>query len=108
MLPILDGLDPQLRAVYADPYACLLPREEWPAQVHKSKVYATQEDWDLIVKAALDRDMFWIVEDDEIFRAPDGTLVLNGAMGVDKFKETPTGIVELLRFISILTPSTSS
>ena len=102
--PILDSLDPSLRSVYADPRACLLPREEWPQEVHKSRVYSTQEDWDLIAQAGLERGIFWTVKEEEVFRAPDGTPVLNGAMGVDKIKETPTGTLELLRFISILTP----
>jgi len=58
VLPILDSLDPSLRSVYADPHACLLPREEWPKEVHRSRVYSTQENWDLIAQAGLERGIF--------------------------------------------------
>lgn len=65
---------------------------------------ATQMEWDLFALAGLGRNMFWTVEEDEVIRAPGGTKVANGAMGVDKFEETPDWVEEILRFLSTLTP----
>ena len=43
----------------------------------------------------------------EVFKDSNGKPVLNGAMGVDKFKVVEGKTVELLRFICILVPMNS-
>ena len=88
----------------SDPRRCLLPEDEWPAQTPHSRVHATDEEWYDLAKADYERDLFVEVPEDEIFRNNLGDMVLAGAMGVDKVKETPEGPVDLLRFISILCP----
>ena len=83
-----------------DPSRCLLPVAEWPSETPHSRVYATDAEWYSICKAAAARGMFVPVDVADIFRNQFGDLVLNGAMGVDKYKDSE----HQLRFISILTP----
>ncbi|CAK0870625.1 unnamed protein product [Prorocentrum cordatum] len=103
--PAADFLEDPLRERYLDPYRCLKPHEEWPTSVHKSRVHGNLTEWDAIAAEGLKRGIFWEVPEDDIFVAPNGEKVLNGAMGVDKFKEAPDGeVLHLLRFITIMTP----
>ena len=67
-------------------------------------MYATQAQWDALAEDALARGIFQEVAEHEVFRRPSGELVLNGAMGVDKYKEVGGAVRHLLRFITILTP----
>ena len=78
----------------------LLPAELWPEHVPVSKVHASDAEWYSIVKGRVDRLMFEAVEDHEVARAPDDTKILNGAMGVDKWKDVGGVATRYLRFIS--------
>ena len=51
--------------------------------------------------------IFGEVDFEQVFRGPNGKPVLNGAMGVDKFKVVEGTIVELLRFMCTLVPANS-
>ena len=102
---IVDFIDPHLCDAIADPRRCLLPETEWPTETPRSKVHASGSEWYSLCKEAVARGMFEDCPDDEVSTNQLGEQVLIGAMGVDKLKELPNGIVEeQLRFISIVTP----
>ena len=46
-----------------------------------SRVHADSSEWNLIVKAGIDRGMFAMVDESELFINQLGAPVLNGAMG---------------------------
>jgi hypothetical protein len=102
--PIIEYVDEHLRDEMLNPLACLLPESEWPVQTPRSKVHATVGEWHAICKAAVARNMFCQIPESELFKNQFGDFVLNGAMGVDKFKEINGKMEHQLRFISILTP----
>ena len=104
ILGVTDLLDGPLKEATEDPLKCFKPKELWPKQVHKSKVYATQAEWDALAHEGLQRGIFQVVPEDEVFRTEDGTLVVHGAMGVDKPKLVDDVEVVFLRFFTILTP----
>eukprot|EP00971_Amphidinium_carterae_P334349 6469574-Amphidinium_carterae.1 len=90
-----------------NPERCLLPCCEWPDQLHRSRVYCSDREWYQIVQRGLELQIFTTVEEKDIFRNQHGELVLNGAMGVDKYKEIDGVMHHFLRFISILCPINS-
>ena len=104
VVPIHEVVDSQLVADLDDPEHCLLPESEWPSSTPRSKVYASDDEWFRICKAAPEMGMFVPMKESDIFRNQFGDLVTNGAMGVDKPKEVDGVMVQLLRFICILTP----
>jgi hypothetical protein len=103
--PIISFVDEHLRDELLNPDGVLLPRTEWPAETPRSKVCCDDSNWYSICKAAFDRSIFTEIPEEEIFRNQLGDMVLNGAMGVDKFKEVDGVMVHHLRFIANLTPT---
>ena len=51
----------------SDPKGCLLPPEDWPEVTPVSRVHADSSEWNLIVKAGIDRGMFAVVDESELF-----------------------------------------
>ena len=102
--PIADFIDLELREDVLDPFRCLLPRSEWPAEPPRSRVYASDPEWFELCRAGHERKMFVPVEEAEVFKDQHGNPVLSGAMGVDKVKVVEGESIHLLRFIAILTP----
>ena len=105
ILPVADFVDGELRDDILDANRCLLPRSQWPDRTPRSRVHATDAEWYRLVKEGLKRGIFEEVAEDKIFRNQHGEMVLNGAMGVDKFKKTEAGVSHLLRFICIFVPA---
>ncbi len=65
-----------------------------------SKVRASDEEWALLVHAAGSRGMMKAVEEEAVFKDHTRNMLLNGAGGVDKYKEK-NGVITYQRFISI-------
>ena len=104
ILKLEDWVEGELREDVMDPARCLLPREHWPERTPRSVVHATDTEWYSLVKAGLERGIFKVVPESEIFVNQHNDKVLNGAMGVDKVKQTETGEIHLLWFICIFVP----
>ena len=102
---VMPYLPPQLAEMIADPRSCLKPEHEWPDRPVKSRVRASQEEWDKIVHAAHLRGLMVPLEGDQVFRDSRGEMVLNGAGGVRKMKKIGGEEVAMQRFISNLIPS---
>ena len=81
-----------------NPKRCLLPESGWPKVPPKSEVHASEGEWYSLLKDGFTRGIFGEVGYDKVFKDPNGKPVLNGAMGVDKFKVVDGKTVELLRF----------
>ena len=105
VLAIEDFVKGELREDVLDFRRCLLPESEWPAVTPRSKVHATDDEWYQLVQAGLKRGILAEVPESAILRDRHGELVLNGAMGVDKWKLVDGVQQRHLRFISILVPS---
>eukprot|EP00438_Fugacium_kawagutii_P004408 Skav228593 [mRNA] locus=scaffold1161:70199:75552:+ [translate_table: standard] len=71
----------ELRRKLEDPMGNLLMEEELPEEIPAPRVYADQEQWDLIAKELLDRGLVEPVEDPLVMR---GKVLTNGAFGVVK------------------------
>ena len=102
---VMDFLPAEMAEMLEDPANCLKPRWEWPEAPHKSKVMATQEEWNKIVAAGHARGLMVPVSEDEVFRDHKGNMVLNGAGGVRKVKKIGGEERVMQRFISNLIPS---
>ena len=89
------------------PRSTLLPRCYWPSSPPKSRVRASDDEWEKLVRAAVARNMMREVKEEDILRDHEGRMVLNGAGAVPKFKQVEGREVRLQRFISILVPSNS-
>lgn len=87
------------------PRSTLLPRCYWPAKPPKSRVRASDEEWEKLVSAAAARNMMREVQEEDILRDHESNLVLNGAGAVPKYKCVDGREVRLQRFISVLVPS---
>ena len=87
------------------PRSTLLPRCYWPDKPPKSRVRASDAEWEKLVRAAVERNMMREVKEEDILRDKEGNLVLNGAGAVPKYKCVEGHEVRLQRFISILVPS---
>ena len=107
VLPVVDFLPEDLRRYLDDPKTCLLPVEEWPRRAPRSKVRATQEEWNKIVSAAAARGIMVGVDEDDVFCDQHGNKVLNGAAGVRKLKKVGGELKTMQRFISNLIPVNS-
>ena len=106
-LPVADFVTEELRDDLLCPSRCLLDKSMWPKVTPRSKVHATDSEWYSLVKAGVALGLFAEVAEADIFRDQHGALVLNGAMGVDKYKMVDGVEVHLLRFISIFVPINS-
>eukprot|EP00435_Cladocopium_sp_Y103_P019019 s3102_g4.t1 len=102
--PVVDYLPDDLRERIEDPHSCLLPKDDWPLKPPKSRVQATQEEWELIVQAAAARGLMVPGEDQDVFRDHNGVKVLNGAAAVKKVKRIGGETRCLQRFISNFIP----
>ena len=104
---ILLYIDQHLVDDLQGPKRCLLAVEDWPEVTPSAKVYASDAEWYKLCMAGHKRGMFVPVARDSLFYNQFGEPVLNGAIGVDKFKEVDGQEIRLLRFIAILTPLNS-
>eukprot|EP00438_Fugacium_kawagutii_P005826 Skav231210 [mRNA] locus=scaffold2958:85828:91822:- [translate_table: standard] len=102
-----DFVPEEVRKWLDDPRSCLLPEAAWPDPPPISRVRASDEEWEKIVKAGVERGMMCRVDDDQVFRDKRGRPVLNGAGGVKKVKNIGGEEKALQRFTSILVPSNS-
>ena len=102
-----DFITEEFKDDLMNPRRCLLPESEWPKVPPKSKVHASDGEWYSLIKEGFARGIFGEVSFDKVFKDSNGKPVLNGAMGVDKFKVVDGKTVELLRFICILVPINS-
>ena len=102
---VVDYLPSPLREKIMDPRQCLLPIWEWPHRPPKSKVRASQEEWEKIVRAGKARGLMVGVPEEEIFRDGDGNMVLNGAAAVKKLKKIGGETKQMQRFISNFIPT---
>ena len=100
-------LPDDLRERIENPESCLLPKEDWPHKPPKSPARATQDEWNVIVKAAAARGLMVPVEEQDVFRDHNGTMVLNGAAGVKKLKKIGGEMRSMQRFISNFIPINS-
>ena len=82
---------------------CLLPESEWPKVPPKSKVHASDGERYSLAKEGFARDILGEGGYEQVFKDSNGKPVLNGAMGVDRFKVVGK-TVERLRLICILFP----
>ena len=98
---------PEVRTWLENPRRTLLPRDKWPEQCPKSRVRASDAEWELIVDAAVQRRMMTVVPEEDLLRDQHGHPVLNGAGAVRKVKRIGGEDVNLQRFISNLVPSNS-
>lgn len=96
---------PKVQAWLSDPRTCLLPEAAWPDKPPPSRVRASDEEWEKIVRAGVERKMMRMIREDEIFRDHRGHMVLNGAAAVKKIKRIGGEDHSLQRFISVLVPS---
>ena len=103
-VPVLSFLEGELWEDIRDPSRCLRPQEEWPEYPPSSRVHADDSEWYKLCKVGLQRGIFGVCPASRIFRDHNGVPVLNGAMGVDKYKEVDGKREHHLRFISILCP----
>ena len=98
--PIAAFLKGISRDLLEAPMRNILPFEEWPEEIPKSYVRASDQEWERIVTAGFERGLFHHCPEEEILTGPDGRKVLNGAGGVPKEKDGNT----FQRFISIFCP----
>ena len=101
-VPITRFLEGELLDDVLDPQRCLKPESEWPPVPKPARVYASDKEWYKIGKAGLALGIFGTCRAEEVFRDAHGNMVLSGAMGVTKTKQTPQGPKDCLRFICIL------
>ena len=107
ILAVEDFITEELKDDLMNPRRSLLPESEWPKVPPKSKVHASDGEWYSLVTEGFARGILGEVSFDKVFKDANGKPVLNGAMGVDKFKAVDGKTVELLRFLCILVPINS-
>ena len=98
--PLEDFLEGETRLQVMTPMSSILPAEEWPQEVPKSYVRATDQVWEELVAEGYRRGLFQACPEDEVLQDRSGRKVLNGAGAVPKQK----GDRQLQRFISIFCP----
>jgi len=103
--PVMSYLPSGMAEMLEDPRNCLRPEWEWPETPHRSRVMASQDEWDKIVEAGFARGLMKPLEEDEVFRDRKGQKVLNGAGGVRKLKKIGGEERQMQRFISNLIPA---
>lgn len=84
---IREVVDEHLKDEMLNPRGMFLLAAECPSEVPVSKVHATQSEWYSLLKGAHLRGMFEHMAEPEVVRSPTGEKILNGAMGVDKWKK---------------------
>jgi hypothetical protein len=107
--PAVRFLDGDLLRQVLQPRTMLNPVELWPEEPRLGIVHATQEEWNLLVKAGFERGIFYPIEENDVLTDHNGVPVYSGAMGVDKWKLVDRlgkpSWKRLLRFISIMCPA---
>lgn len=98
--PVTNFIKGETLEQVRNPMSSILPEEEWPADLPRSYVRATDEEWAKLVKEGHQRGLFHHCPNDEVLRRSDGTPIVNGAGAVPKLKN---GEMKQ-RFISILCP----
>lgn len=98
--PIARYLTGETRRQLECPMSTILPHDQWPATLTKSKVRASDEVWNDLVTEGYKRGLFQPCPDEEVLRGPNGEKILNGAGAVPKEKHGK----QLQRFISIFCP----
>eukprot|EP00435_Cladocopium_sp_Y103_P025243 s2315_g6.t1 len=101
----IDFLPPALKKKLLDPGSCLKQLHDWPDQPPKSRVRATTEEWEKVVRAGYKRGLMVPVEEDEVFKDLAGNPVVSGAGAVPKLKSVGGETRHLQRFISNLIPA---
>eukprot|EP00435_Cladocopium_sp_Y103_P063900 s82_g25.t1 len=101
----VNFLPPALRKKMLDPGSCLKQLHDWPDRPPVSKVRATTEEWEKVVRAGYRRGLMVPVEEDEVFKDLDGNPVVSGAGAVPKVKSVGGETKHLQRFISNLIPA---
>ena len=101
--PLEDFLKGETLAHLKAPMQSILPPEEWPKDIPKSYVRASDETWCKLVEEGYRRGLFQACPEAEVLTDPTGRKILNGAGAVQKFK----GDRCLQRFISIFCPLNS-
>ena len=104
VVDLKDCLPEHLASMLDDPKQFLLPKTELPERHRGSKLWASEAEWERIVKAGYDRGMFVPVDDADVPRDRKGHLISNGAGAVSKTKVVNGVTQEAQRFISILCP----
>ena len=56
--PVMNYLPPGMAEMLEDPKNCLRPEWEWPETPHRSRVMASQEEWNKIVEAGFARNLW--------------------------------------------------
>ena len=98
--PLEDFLEGETRVQVLAPMSSILPLEEWPSEIPKSYVRATDKVWEELVAEGYKRGLFQACPADEVLHDRSGNKILNGAGAVPKQK----GDRLLQRFISIFCP----
>ena len=106
--PVVRFLPEHVAELIRDPYRCLKPKAEWPDTTRRSRVYASDGEWATIVHEGWKRNIMVEVDDTAVFRDAKGEMVLNGAMGVDKWKEIKGALRELHQRISCASSRSSA
>lgn len=89
------------------PPSTLLAQCYWPDAPPRSRVRASDQEWEKLVRAGVERKMMREVKESDILRDQRGALVLNGAGAVPKIKLINGQDFRLQRFISNLVPANS-
>lgn len=83
----VDYLPDDLKHLIEGPAKCLLPEWEWPERPPRSKVRASQSEWDKIVAAGYARGFVAAVDEEDVFCDRKGRKIVSGAAGVRKLKQ---------------------
>jgi hypothetical protein len=102
--PLIKFCEGETKGRLLDPRLAVKDPSEWPDKPRKSRVRASNKEWEALVKAGVQRRIFKEVKKEDIFKDQFGELVLAGAGGVAKVKIVDGEEKEYLRFISILCP----
>eukprot|EP00435_Cladocopium_sp_Y103_P010071 s5114_g2.t1 len=101
----VDYLPENLKKKLLDPGRCLKQLHEWPESPHPSKVRASTEEWEKVVRAGHLRGLMVPVKEDEVFKDLAGNPVVSGAGAVPKVKTINGQPKHVQRFISNLIPA---
>eukprot|EP00438_Fugacium_kawagutii_P019189 Skav219378 [mRNA] locus=scaffold76:715800:719114:- [translate_table: standard] len=102
--PVEPYLPPEMVDQIRNPTLSLLPVSDWPRVPPKSRVMATQSEWDAIVAAGSARGLMVGVAPEEVFCDVQGNKVVNGAAAVKKTKKIGGVERQMQRFISNFIP----
>ena len=98
--PLVNFLQGETKTLIETPQMTILPHDEWPEEIPRSYVRATDDEWEALVKEGFKRGLFRHCPAEEVLTGPDGKKILNGAGAVPKEKNGKI----LQRFISIFCP----